>query len=103
VECCSLGGHPPADSCLHDAVHFHMLDSTCELILFRLPPRLAMMGFLVSVLEEFWTGKGTLQQIGLETPSLPALIAISTLTGFATLWATSQTLVKAQTGQLEPR
>jgi len=65
--------------------------------------RLAMMGFLVSVLEEFWTGKGTLQQIGLETPSLTALIAISTLTGFATLFATSQTLVKAQTGQLEPR
>ena len=43
--------------------------------------RLAMMGFVTSLAEEFWTGKGTLQQIGITTPSLPALIAISVLAG----------------------
>lgn len=62
-----------------------------------------MMGFLTSLLEEFWTGKGTLQQIGIATPSVPVLVTLSVLAGGATLFATVQTLVKAQTGKLEPR
>lgn len=62
-----------------------------------------MMGFLTSVLEEFWTGKGTLGQIGVGTPSQPLTTLLIVLAGGATLFATVQTLVKAQTGQLEPR
>lgn len=62
-----------------------------------------MMGFLTSLLEEFWTGKSTLQQIGVVTPSLPVLVTLSVLASGATLFGTVQTLVKAQTGKLEPR
>lgn len=65
--------------------------------------RLAMAGFLVSVVEEFWTGKGTLQQIGLSTPSVPLAAIIGILGGGATLLATGNTLVKAQSGQMEPQ
>lgn len=65
--------------------------------------RLAMMGFLTSLAEEFWTGKGTLQQIGIATPSVPVLATLIVLAGGATLFGTVQTLVKAQTGQLAPR
>jgi hypothetical protein len=62
-----------------------------------------MMGFLTSLLEEFWTGKGTLQQIGIATPSQPLTTLLIIVAGGATLAATVQTLVKAQTGKLEPR
>ena len=62
-----------------------------------------MMGFLTSLLEEFWTGKGTLQQIGLSTPSQPITVLLVVLAGGATLFGTVNTLVKAQTGKLEPR
>ena len=62
-----------------------------------------MMGFLTSLLEEFWTGKGTLQQIGLATPSQPITVLLVALAGGATLLGTVNTLVKAQTGKLEPR
>jgi hypothetical protein len=65
--------------------------------------RLAMMGFLTSLLEEFWTGKGTLQQIGIATPSQPVTTLLIVLAGGATLFGTVNTLVKAQTGKLEPR
>lgn len=62
-----------------------------------------MMGFLTSLLEEFWTGKGTLQQIGVATPSQPITVLLVVLAGGATLFGTVNTLVKAQTGKLEPR
>ena len=65
--------------------------------------RLAMMGFLTSLLEEFWTGKGTLQQIGFSTPSGDLFTAISLLAGGATLIGTISTLSKATGGKLSPK
>ena len=62
--------------------------------------RLAMMGFLTSILEEFWTGKGTLEQIGFTTPSQDLLVAICLLAGGATLIGTISTLSKATGGKL---
>ena len=62
--------------------------------------RLAMMGFLTSLLEEFWTGKGTLQQIGFTTPSGDLFTAICLLAGGATLIGTISTLSKATGGKL---
>lgn len=62
--------------------------------------RLAMMGFLTSLLEEFWTGKGTLQQIGFTTPSGDLFVAICLLAGGATLIGTISTLSAATGGKL---
>ena len=62
--------------------------------------RLAMMGFLTSLVEEFWTGKGTLQQIGFSTPSGDLFTAICLLAGGATLIGTISTLSKATGGKL---
>ena len=59
-----------------------------------------MMGFLTSLVEEFWTGKGTLEQIGFTTPSQDLLVAICLLAGGATLIGTISTLSKATGGKL---
>ena len=62
--------------------------------------RLAMMGFLTSVVEEFLTGRGTLQQIGFQTPNQSLLGAILLVFGGATLVGTVSTLTKATGGKL---
>ena len=54
-------------------------------------------------MEEFVTGKGTLQQIGVATPSPAALWTIVGLSGGLTLFATVQTLVKAQSKSIPPK
>ncbi len=57
--------------------------------------RLAMAGFLTSVIEEFITGKGTLQQIGLFTPN-PALFGfLLFFFGGLTAYATARTIYRA--------
>ena len=62
--------------------------------------RIAMMGFLTSVIEEFLTGRGTLQQIGFRTPDQSLLGAILLIFGGATLVGTVSTLTKATGGKL---
>lgn len=64
---------------------------------------LSLQGFLTSLVEEIITGKGTLQQIGIVTPNPAALWTIIGLSGGATLFATVQTLVKAQTKTMPPK
>lgn len=60
-------------------------------------------GFLTSLVEEFVTGRGTLQQIGVATPSPTAFWTIIGLSGGLTLFATVQTLVKAQSKSIPPK
>lgn len=56
---------------------------------------MAMAGFLTSIVEEFITGKGTLQQIGLLTPN-PALFGfLLVLFGGLTAYATARTIYRA--------
>jgi hypothetical protein len=62
--------------------------------------RLAMMGFLTSVVEEFITGKGTLQQIGFTTPSPPLFITLLVLFGGLTAFASARTLYRATNKQM---
>lgn len=57
--------------------------------------RLAMGGFISSVVGEFLTGKGTLQQVGLITPSLPLFATILALAGGATTIASGRTILRA--------
>lgn len=56
--------------------------------------RLAMMGFVCSIVEEFVTGRGTLGQLGLETPSVPLLVVLSVFFGGATVLGTVNTVNK---------
>ena len=53
-----------------------------------------------SVIEEFLTGRGTLQQIGFSTPNQSLLGAILLIFGGATLIGTVSTLTKATGGKL---
>ncbi|EIE23215.1 hypothetical protein COCSUDRAFT_63572 [Coccomyxa subellipsoidea C-169] len=62
--------------------------------------RLAMMGFLTSVVEEFITGKGTLRQIGFETPSTPLFAFLLVFFGGLTAVASARTLYKATNKQM---
>lgn len=62
--------------------------------------RLAMGGFISSIVVEFTTGKGTLQQIGLVTPSLPLFATILALAGGATTFASFQTISRATNKQM---
>ena len=55
---------------------------------------------LRSVVEEFLTGRGTLQQIGFSTPNQSVLGAILLIFGGATLVGTVSTLTKATGGKL---
>lgn len=59
-----------------------------------------MMGFLTSVVEEFITGKGTLRQIGFETPSTPLFAFLLVFFGGLTAFASARTLYKATNKQL---
>lgn len=65
--------------------------------------RRVSQGFLTSLVEEFVTGRGTLQQIGVATPSPTAFWTIIGLSGGLTLFATVQTLVKAQSKSIPPK
>ena len=57
--------------------------------------RLAMAGFLTSVIEEFITGKGTLQQIGLFTPNPALFVFLLAFFGGLTAYATARTIYRA--------
>lgn len=65
--------------------------------------RLAMMGFIVSIIEEGITGRGTLQQVGLSTPDNTLLYVICGLATAATLAGTARTLNQARNGNLSKR
>lgn len=65
--------------------------------------RLAMMGFLTSMVEEGITGRGTLQQIGLYTPDTTLLYVISGIALVATLGGLGATLNSARAGKLSLR
>ena len=65
--------------------------------------RLAMMGFLTSIIEEAITKKGTLGQVGFYTPSPPLFYTIVGAATAATISATAVTLTKASTGKMSAR
>jgi hypothetical protein len=65
--------------------------------------RLAMMGFVVSIVEEAMTGRGTLAQIGFETPSPVTLALVCGVFGTATLVGTADTVRKLVTRSMTPR
>lgn len=65
--------------------------------------RLAMMGFITSIVEEAITGKGTLQQIGFNTPDINLMWTIIGLASAATLAGTAKTLNDARSGKLTRR
>ena len=62
--------------------------------------RWAQLGFVSSIVGEFVTGRGTLGQLGLETPSLPLLVVIVASMGVATLAGTANTLSRLQGKQM---
>lgn len=64
--------------------------------------RLAMMGFVTGLVEEYMTGRGILQQIGFSTPDQKVLIAILALTSAATLAGTFTTIARATSNNLTP-
>ena len=59
--------------------------------------RLAMIGFLTSIVFEALTGRGTLQQIGLLTPSPTLVVFLCLLFGGATVFGFGRTLKRALT------
>ncbi|KAF8062640.1 fbiC [Scenedesmus sp. PABB004] len=65
--------------------------------------RLAMMGFVVSIVEEAMTGQGTLGQLGLATPSPGLLAALGGAAGVATLLGTANTAAKLVTKRMTPQ
>lgn len=65
--------------------------------------RLAMMGFLTSIIEEAITKKGTLGQVGFITPSPPLFYTIVGAATAATISATAVTLSNAATGKMTAR
>lgn len=65
--------------------------------------RLAMMGFLTSMIEEVITKKGTLGQIGFVTPSPPLFVTISGAATVATFVALVVTFYEASTGKMTAR
>ena len=62
--------------------------------------RLAMGGFLSSLIMEGVTGKGTLQQVGLLTPNPLLLTFILAATSGVTVFGTGRTIARAQTGNM---
>eukprot|EP00199_Chlamydomonas_sp_CCMP681_P006600 CAMPEP_0119101778 /NCGR_PEP_ID=MMETSP1180-20130426/731_1 /TAXON_ID=3052 ORGANISM="Chlamydomonas cf sp, Strain CCMP681" /NCGR_SAMPLE_ID=MMETSP1180 /ASSEMBLY_ACC=CAM_ASM_000741 /LENGTH=286 /DNA_ID=CAMNT_0007085951 /DNA_START=112 /DNA_END=972 /DNA_ORIENTATION=+ len=69
--------------------------------------RLAMMGFITSIAEEFVTGKGTLAQINLMEsnmgPNYPVLAALCVIFGGATTFGIFDTLNKLRNNKLPAR
>eukprot|EP00873_Tetraselmis_striata_P035425 jgi/Tetstr1/455689/TSEL_042497.t1 len=64
--------------------------------------RLAMMGFITSIVEEGLTGQGTLQQIGI-TPSLGLFATMLAVFGGATLAGTGATIKQYNDGKMTNR
>lgn len=62
--------------------------------------RWAQIGFVSSVVNEFVTGRGTLQQIGLPGDSAPMLVALLVLFGGGSLAGTFRTLQRALTKEM---
>ena len=62
-----------------------------------------MIGFLSSVVGEFLTGKGTLEQVGLITPNPSLAATISILAAGATFYSTWLTIFKADARRLDPK
>ena len=54
-------------------------------------------GFVSSVVGEFLTGKGTLQQVGLLTPNPALLVFIIAAASGASVFGFGRTLARAQT------
>eukprot|EP00882_Tetradesmus_deserticola_P032972 GHRQ01037623.1.p1 GENE.GHRQ01037623.1~~GHRQ01037623.1.p1 ORF type:complete len:240 (+),score=96.86 GHRQ01037623.1:104-721(+) len=65
--------------------------------------RLAMMGFVVSIVEEAMTGRGTLAQLGFDTPSPAVLALLCAVFGTATLVGTADTVRKLVTRKMTPQ
>eukprot|EP00195_Chlamydomonas_chlamydogama_P007869 CAMPEP_0202894880 /NCGR_PEP_ID=MMETSP1392-20130828/4179_1 /ASSEMBLY_ACC=CAM_ASM_000868 /TAXON_ID=225041 /ORGANISM="Chlamydomonas chlamydogama, Strain SAG 11-48b" /LENGTH=206 /DNA_ID=CAMNT_0049579699 /DNA_START=58 /DNA_END=675 /DNA_ORIENTATION=- len=65
--------------------------------------RWSMLGFVSSIVVEFTTGQGTLQQIGLPSPSGPLLAAMVVLFGGATLAGTVSTVQKVTQKKMSRR
>jgi hypothetical protein len=64
--------------------------------------RLAMMGFVVSIVEEAMGNGGTLAQIGVDTPSITVLGLALGLAGTATLVGTANTAYKLFSRKMTP-
>lgn len=64
--------------------------------------RLAMMGFITSIVEEAVTGRGTLQQLGMTTPDTTLLAVLSGLAVGGSLVGLVATLDSARKGKLSP-
>lgn len=64
--------------------------------------RLAMMGFVTSIVEEAITGQGTLAQIGLAAPSTATLGLLCAVFGTATLVGTADTVRKLVGRKMTP-
>jgi hypothetical protein len=64
--------------------------------------RLAMMGFVVSIVEEAMGNGGTLQQIGIDTPSTTVLGLLLGLVGTATVVGTASTAYKLFARKMSP-
>jgi len=62
--------------------------------------RWAQLGFVSSIAVEFTSGQGTLQQVGLPSPSTPLLALIGVLAGGLSLAATARTIQRAQGKQM---
>lgn len=61
------------------------------------------MGFVVSIVEEAMTGRGTLQQIGFDAPSTTTLALLCAVFGTATLAGTVDTVRKLVTRKMSPQ
>lgn len=64
--------------------------------------RLAMMGFVVSIVEEAMGNGGTLAQIGIDTPSPAVLGLLCAVFGGATLVGTATTAYKLVSKKMTP-
>jgi hypothetical protein len=62
-----------------------------------------MMGFVVSIVEEAMTGRGTLAQIGFDTPSTATLALLCGVFGTAMLVGTADTVRKLVTRTMTPQ
>lgn len=61
-----------------------------------------MMGFVVSIVEEAMGNGGTLQQIGIDTPSTTVLGLLLGLVGTATVVGTASTAYKLFARKMSP-
>lgn len=65
--------------------------------------RLAMMGFITSIVEEATTGRGTLGQLGFPAPSQEILTTLCAFVGITLLVGTADTINKAFQRKLTPK